>query len=102
MSKKQIETELLCYTDADGNVTPVIANYKYEFSEDSDGNYVGTIYTELDGVTPVNTSGGTVGVCDKIGLEEQDVEQCDGTVTCLLYTSPSPRDATLSRMPSSA
>ena len=26
----------------------------------------------------------------------------DGTFTCLLYTSPSPRDATLSRMPSSA
>ena len=25
-----------------------------------------------------------------------------GTITCLLYTSPSPRDATLSRMPSSA
>ena len=27
--------------------------------------------------------------------------QC-GYLTCLLYTSPSPRDATLSRMPSSA
>ena len=26
----------------------------------------------------------------------------DGTMSCLLYTSPSPRDATLSRMPSSA
>ena len=26
----------------------------------------------------------------------------DGAKTCLLYTSPSPRDATLSRMPSSA
>ena len=26
----------------------------------------------------------------------------DDTVPCLLYTSPSPRDATLSRMPSSA
>jgi len=26
----------------------------------------------------------------------------DGTVTCLLYTSPSPRDRTRSRMPSSA
>ena len=26
----------------------------------------------------------------------------EGPVTCLLYTSPSPRDATLSRMPSSA
>ena len=25
-----------------------------------------------------------------------------GAMTCLLYTSPSPRDATLSRMPSSA
>ena len=28
--------------------------------------------------------------------------QHDGIYTCLLYTSPSPRDATLSRMPSSA
>ena len=27
---------------------------------------------------------------------------CSATSTCLLYTSPSPRDATLSRMPSSA
>ena len=26
----------------------------------------------------------------------------DNEMTCLLYTSPSPRDATLSRMPSSA
>ena len=26
----------------------------------------------------------------------------EGLTTCLLYTSPSPRDATLSRMPSSA
>ena len=26
----------------------------------------------------------------------------DGVFSCLLYTSPSPRDATLSRMPSSA
>ena len=26
----------------------------------------------------------------------------EGIITCLLYTSPSPRDATLSRMPSSA
>ena len=29
-------------------------------------------------------------------------EQCLALGTCLLYTSPSPRDATLSRMPSSA
>ena len=30
------------------------------------------------------------------------VNDYDGNKTCLLYTSPSPRDATLSRMPSSA
>ena len=30
------------------------------------------------------------------------VEQFDPYPDCLLYTSPSPRDATLSRMPSSA
>ena len=28
--------------------------------------------------------------------------QFEDTLVCLLYTSPSPRDATLSRMPSSA
>ena len=32
---------------------------------------------------------------------EEDVD-IDWEVDCLLYTSPSPRDATLSRMPSSA
>ena len=37
-------------------------------------------------------AGPTVFVCDEC------VELC----ICLLYTSPSPRDATLSRMPSSA
>ena len=30
------------------------------------------------------------------------IKICNSTYTCLLYTSPSPRDATLSRMPSSA
>ena len=30
------------------------------------------------------------------------LDHTQGTLTCLLYTSPSPRDATLSRMPSSA
>ena len=48
-------------------------------------------------------------VCN-IGLPSQELHMIDdqpsnfymlGTI-CLLYTSPSPRDATLSRMPSSA
>ena len=33
------------------------------------------------------------------GFQKQDFH---GALPCLLYTSPSPRDATLSRMPSSA
>ena len=39
-----------------------------------------------------------------IGLpsEISVVENQTDLITCLLYTSPSPRDATLSRMPSSA
>ena len=39
--------------------------------------------------------------CDLLSDEgwERAIEGCD---YCLLYTSPSPRDATLSRMPSSA
>ena len=43
------------------------------------------------------------------GLTEADLASwifaafaVNGILTCLLYTSPSPRDATLSRMPSSA
>ena len=38
------------------------------------------------------------GHCDKIHI----CLNSDGSVTCLLYTSPSPRDEALSRMPSSA
>ena len=34
--------------------------------------------------------------------EQKDTSQRHWEFTCLLYTSPSPRDATLSRMPSSA
>ena len=35
-------------------------------------------------------------------LDGEVVEKADPHIGCLLYTSPSPRDATLSRMPSSA
>ena len=36
------------------------------------------------------------------GLSSESAPLTDEFLTCLLYTSPSPRDATLSRMPSSA
>ena len=35
-------------------------------------------------------------------IQNLDICRCDQVWVCLLYTSPSPRDATLSRMPSSA
>ena len=38
----------------------------------------------------------------KIGVVLQDVFLFSGSLRCLLYTSPSPRDGLLSRMPSSA
>ena len=37
-----------------------------------------------------------------VALLANDLAMADQISTCLLYTSPSPRDATLSRMPSSA
>ena len=40
---------------------------------------------------------------NQLGVFRNGVRLADGSdYTCLLYTSPSPRDATLSRMPSSA
>ena len=42
------------------------------------------------------------GTCLDNGFEAAGTTCGDSTDTCLLYTSPSPRDATLSRMPSSA
>ena len=39
---------------------------------------------------------------DEDGVEEDDGNGQDSDMTCLLYTSPSPRDGLLSRMPSSA
>ena len=51
-----------------------------------------TLIQEISGDLPQNNVQGIVSV-------GQPVED---NVTCLLYTSPSPRDATLSRMPSSA
>ena len=38
----------------------------------------------------------------KLALHAADAGVSRALETCLLYTSPSPRDATLSRMPSSA
>ena len=41
-------------------------------------------------------------LCQELGLSEQTLSEQQWIETCLLYTSPSPRDQRGSRMPSSA
>ena len=45
---------------------------------------------------------GVAKICDSSGIDPAHIKLVMHGTTCLLYTSPSPRDATLSRMPSSA
>ena len=59
--------------------------YKRQVRDEGDGGEVGEGH-------PANV--------DLVGVGEGG--GCDGCVGCLLYTSPSPRDRTRSRMPSSA
>ena len=45
-------------------------------------------------------SGGTIALL--VGIYEELIKSISGLNICLLYTSPSPRDTEVSRMPSSA
>ena len=59
---------------------------------------MGSIATNLTGVRVNNLFKQTAKIADKISI----IRSMTHGEACLLYTSPSPRDATLSRMPSSA
>ena len=69
----------------------------------------GHVLINVTGAVTDQTANLNIAVSDTgIGIPEEQLTnvfekftQADGS-TCLLYTSPSPRDATLSRMPSSA
>ena len=60
-------------------------------------------YTDNLGIEKIATGekAGTWGDTTNTNFDLID-EAVDGADTCLLYTSPSPRDGLLSRMPSSA
>ena len=61
--------------------------------------FVGHHLKEVKVVEPfLNSIGSILGVSLSPSYEKLDPQD----MNCLLYTSPSPRDATLSRMPSSA
>ena len=75
-----------------------------------DGTTEGTV-TDLDGQYEISTSNANPSLTvSYVGYVTQSQSASSGTLdfalkentACLLYTSPSPRDATLSRMPSSA
>ena len=68
-----------------------------QYEVDPSGKYKGS---SLAVVRPENTE--QVSEIVKIANEKKIPIVPQGGNTCLLYTSPSPRDATLSRMPSSA
>ena len=63
---------------------------------------VQTLDNPINGTQGADTLAGTVGTDLILGLDDDDVVEGLEGDDCLLYTSPSPRDATLSRMPSSA
>jgi len=55
------------------------------------------------GLTFIDVNGGAANACDGVQVVNCEFSNpTAGNYNCLLYTSPSPRDATLSRMPSSA
>ena len=61
------------------------------------------LFTGADDTVVVSTTGDELfGSCIEIDVAIENYLYVTGTNTCLLYTSPSPRDGLLSRMPSSA
>ena len=57
---------------------------------------------DMSNTSIANVLDSTIDWSEYSEVDVEDVPGFDGFYGCLLYTSPSPRDATLSRMPSSA
>ena len=73
------------------------------------GSSVGLLLGDGDGSTLGATLGNPVGSAPGVlvgtilgASEGKSLDSTEGSTLCLLYTSPSPRDRTRSRMPSSA
>ena len=85
-----IDKDLILYQTDYGDIT--LQWGKPSHTIDCENLYIGNLDGELD-IQPNLQANGD----DLAGIDDED-----GVLTCLLYTSPSPRDSTRSRMPSSA
>ena len=90
-------SQTLTITDQGGNVIDTTVNYVVIVTPPS-------VSVEFGVVRKADTCPGAIAPNCNVpnGINQITVGAADSLVTCLLYTSPSPRDATLSRMPSSA
>ena len=60
------------------------------------------LYVKLENLNPGGSIKDRVGIKIIEEAEKSGALKSGGTIVCLLYTSPSPRDVGISRMPSSA
>ena len=81
------------------SAVPELIAELYEFLKQADARELNQIYRDLDGARSAGDAAAEKALLDQIDNYETHVVPI---IACLLYTSPSPRDATLSRMPSSA
>ena len=81
------------------NLSDADKNALVSFLETLSGN---AVYTDERWSDPFDAAGNLVILNGFTAVADNDGDGFDENIDCLLYTSPSPRDATLSRMPSSA
>ena len=81
-----------------GNYLLTVGNNNTIAAHDEQGNYIGDIIFP----TSVNSPYGTPSYANGLCFTTSGMTWSAWDIDCLLYTSPSPRDGTSSRMPSSA
>lgn len=79
MKCTSISTESVCFDDGAGNRRSLVAHYEYGLNAAGATIHIATRYTEADGLTVVDTTGGTVtvGACAVASPDIEFVKLCD-------------------------